>query len=162
MRKEEAFTKLIKENEGIIFKISRVYCDTRENQKDLYQDIVFQLWKGFDSFRGDSKASTWMYRVALNTAFTFLRKEKRKGTAVGIDHLHLKYEPDDPILEERLAEMYAQIRRLSDVNKGIILLLLEGKKYEEIATITGFSRSKVATRISRIKETLRTQLVKSA
>ncbi|GGG35454.1 DNA-directed RNA polymerase sigma-70 factor [Dokdonia pacifica] len=160
MRKEEAFTQLIKENEGIIFKISRVYCDTRENQKDLYQDIVFQLWKGFDSFRGEAKASTWMYRVALNTAFTFLRKEKRKGTAVGIENLHLTYEPDDPILEERLAEMYAQIRQLSDVNKGIILLLLEGKKYEEIATITGFSRSKVATRISRIKETLRTQLVK--
>ncbi len=159
MRKEEAFTQLIKENEGIIFKISRVYCDTRENQKDLYQDIVFQLWKGFDSFRGDAKASTWMYRVALNTAFTFLRKEKRKGTSVTIDNLHLKYEPDDPILEERLAQMYAQIRQLSDVNKGIILLLLEGKKYEEIATITGFSRSKVATRISRIKEQLRTQLV---
>ena len=160
MRKEEAFTQLIKENEGIIFKISRVYCDTRENQKDLYQDIVFQLWKGFDSFRGDAKASTWMYRVALNTAFTFLRKEKRKGTSVTIDNLYLKYEPDDPILEERLAQMYAQIRQLSDVNKGIILLLLEGKKYEEIATITGFSRSKVATRISRIKEQLRTQLVK--
>ncbi len=160
MRKEEAFTNLIKENEGIIFKISRVYCDTRENQKDLYQDIVFQLWKGFDRFRGDAKASTWMYRVALNTAFTFLRKEKRKGTAVEINNLHLKYEPDDPILEERLAEMYAQIRQLSDVNKGIILLLLEGKKYEEIASITGFSRSKVATRISRIKEKLRTQLVK--
>lgn len=160
MRKEEAFTQLIKENEGIIFKISRVYCDTQENQKDLYQDIVFQLWKGFDSFRGESKASTWMYRVALNTAFTFLKKEKRKGTNVEIDNLHLKYEPDDPILEERLAEMYAQIRQLSDVNKGIILLLLEGKKYEEIATITGFSRSKVATRISRIKEKLRTQLVK--
>ena len=160
MRKEEAFTQLIKENEGIIFKISRVYCDTRENQKDLYQDIVFQLWKGFDSFRGDAKASTWMYRVALNTAFTFLRKEKRKGTSVTIDNLHLTYEPDDPILEERLKQMYAQIRQLSDVNKGIILLLLEGKKYEEIATITGFSRSKVATRISRIKEQLRTQLVK--
>ena len=160
MRKEEAFTQLIKENEGIIFKISRVYCDTQENQKDLYQDIVFQLWKGFDSFRGDAKASTWMYRVALNTAFTFLRKEKRKGTSVTIDNLHLTYEPDDPILEERLKQMYAQIRQLSDVNKGIILLLLEGKKYEEIATITGFSRSKVATRISRIKEQLRTQLVK--
>ena len=160
MRKEEAFTQLIKENEGIIFKISRVYCNTRENQKDLYQDIVFQLWKGFDSFRGDAKASTWMYRVALNTAFTFLRKEKRKGTSVTIDNLHLTYEPDDPILEERLKQMYAQIRQLSDVNKGIILLLLEGKKYEEIATITGFSRSKVATRISRIKEQLRTQLVK--
>jgi len=160
MRKEEAFTQLIKENEGIIFKISRVYCDTGEDQKDLYQDIVFQLWKGFDSFRGESKASTWMYRVALNTAFTFLRKEKRKGTSVTIDNLHLTYEPDDPILEERLVEMYVQIRQLSDVNKRIILLLLEGKKYEEIAAITGFSRSKVATRISRIKEQLRTQLVK--
>ncbi len=160
MRNEEAFIQLIKENEGIIFKITRVYCDTLENQKDLYQDIVFQLWKGFESFRGESKASTWMYRVALNTAFTFLRKEKKKGHAVAIENLTLKYEPDDPILEERLSQMYTQIRQLNDVNKGIILLLLEGKKYEEIAEVTGFSRSKVATRISRIKEKLRQQLIK--
>lgn len=158
--KEKRFTQLIKDHEGIIYKISRAYCDRSEDQKDLHQDIVLQLWKGFDSFRGDSKPSTWMYRVALNTAFTFLRKEKRKGNAVSLDYVHLTYEPHDPILEDRIKEMYAQIRALNDVEKGIMLLLLEGKKYEEIAEVIGFTRTAVGTRISRIKEKLKQQLVK--
>ncbi|AXT20223.1 sigma-70 family RNA polymerase sigma factor [Flavobacteriaceae bacterium AU392] len=160
MQKEQAFTDIIKEHEGVIFKITRVYTHSDDDQKDLYQEIVYQLWKGFDRFRGESKISTWMYRVALNTAFTFLRKEKRKGHKVELDHLHLKYEPDDPILEERLKEMYTQIRKLNDLEKGLILLLLEGKKYEEIAQITGLSNSNVGTRISRIKQKLKQQLVK--
>ena len=159
MRKEDRFTQLIKDHEGLLFKVTRMYTERETDQKDLYQEIVFQLWKGFDSFRGEAKASTWMYRVALNTAFTFLRKDKRKGHAVALDNLHLTYEPHDPVLEERLQQLYAQIYLLSDVEKGIILLLLEGKKYEEIAAITGFSRSKVATRISRIKQKLKKQLV---
>lgn len=155
MRKEAAFTAMIKDNEGIIFKLSRAYCDSYEDQKDLYQEIVFQLWKGFDSFRGDSKASTWMYRVALNTAFTFLRKEKRRGHSVALDDIQLTYEPHDPIQEELIKEMYKQIRRLSDLEKGIMLLLLEGKKYEEISEITGLTRTTVGTRISRIKDKLK-------
>ena len=73
---------MIKNHEGIIYKITRVYCDTQENRMDMYQDIVFQLWKGFDSFKGNSKRSTWMYRVALNTAYTFLRKQKKSGMEV--------------------------------------------------------------------------------
>lgn len=159
--KEIRFTQLIKDHEGIIYKISRAYCDRSDDQKDLYQDIVLQLWKGFDGFRGEAKASTWMYRVALNTAFTFLRKEKRKGHKVAMDGIQLAYEPDDPMLEERIKEMYTQIRALSDVEKGIMLLLLEGKKYEEIAEVTGFTRTAVGTRISRIKEKLKKQLVKN-
>ena len=159
MRKEEAFTQLVKEHEGVIFKITSVYTNNYEDKKDLYQEIVFQLWKGFDSFRGDAKVSTWMYRVALNTAFTFLRKEKRKGHSVALENIELKYEHDDPILEERLKEMYKQIRLLNDLEKGLILLLLEGKKYEEIVQITGLSSSNVGTRISRIKQKLKQQLV---
>jgi len=158
MQKEAAFTALIKEHEGMIFKISRIYCDTEENQKDLYQDIVFQLWKGFDSFKGKSKISTWMYRVGLNTAYSHLRKEKRKGHAVALDNIDLTYEAHDPILEEQLDAMYAQIKQLNDLEKGIMLLLLEGKKYEEIAVITGLTRTTVGTRISRIKEKLRNKL----
>jgi len=158
MQKEEAFSSMIKNHEGIIYKITRVYCDTPDDQMDLYQDIVYQLWKGFDSFKGNSKRSTWMYRVALNTAYSFLRKQKKRGSKVAIDHLHLSYEIKDSLLEERLEEMYAQIKKLKEMDRAIILLLLEGKKYEEIATITGFTRSNVATRISRIKEKLRAQL----
>ena len=158
--KEAAFTSLIKDHEGIIYKIARAYCDNAEDQKDLYQDIVIQLWKGFESLRGESKASTWMYRVALNTAFSFLRKEKRKGHKVGLDDIQLSYEVHDPILEERLKAMYIQIKKLNDIEKGIMLLLLDGKKYEEIAEVTGFSRTAVGTRISRIKDKLKQQLVK--
>lgn len=150
---------MIKDHEGIIFKISRAYCDTSVDQKDLYQDIVLQLWKSFDGFRGESKISTWMYRVALNTAFAFLRKEKRKGQKVSVDHIQIAYEPHDAILEERIKEMYLQIRALGEIERGIMLLLLEGKKYEEIAEITGFSKTAVGTRISRIKEKLKKKLV---
>jgi RNA polymerase sigma-70 factor (ECF subfamily) len=161
MQKEEAFYEMIKNHEGLIYKITWVYCDTHDDRMDLYQDIVYQLWKGFDSFRGNSKRSTWMYRVALNTAYSFLRKQKKRGSKVGIDHLHLSYEIIDNLLEERLEKMYAQIKKLKDIDRAVILLLLEGKKYEEIATVTGFTRSNVATRISRIKEKLRNQLTKN-
>ena len=160
MNKEEVFSQMIKDHEGIIYKITRVYCDTQENQMDLYQDIVYQLWKGFDSFKGNSKRSTWMYQVALNTAYTFLRKQKKRGAKVSIDNIQLSYEIKDNLLEERLAIMYAQIKKLKEIDRGIILLLLEGKKYEEIAQITGFTRSNIATRISRIKEKLRTNIEK--
>ena len=160
MAKEADFYQMIKNHEGIIYKITRLYCDTYEDQMDLYQEIVYQLWKGYGSFRGDSKQSTWMYRVALNTAFTYLRKEKKSGKKVGLEHIQLKYEIKDSLLEERLAKMYTQIKQLPDIEKGIILLLLEGKKYEDIAKITGFSRSNVATRISRTKDKLRKRLVK--
>lgn len=159
--KEAQFTQFIKEHEGIIYKISRAYCERSEDQKDLYQDIVLQLWKGFDSFKGYSKVSTWMYRVALNTAFSFLRKEKRKGHKVQMDDIQIAYEPRDLILEERIKEMYIQIRALNDIEKGIMLLLLEGKKYDEIAQIVGFTRTAVGTRISRIKEKLKQKLVKN-
>lgn len=158
--KEVAFIKLIQDHEGIIYKITRAYCDNSEDQKDLYQDIVIQVWKGFESFRGESKASTWMYRVALNTAFSFVRKEKRKGHKVPLDGVQLSYEVHDPILEERLKALYTKIRQLNDIDKGIMLLLLEGKKYEEIAEVTGLRRTAVGTRISRIKVKLREQLVK--
>ncbi len=159
--KERKFTRLVKDHEGIIYKISRAYCDRYDDQKDLYQDIVYQLWKGFDGFRGEAKASTWMYRIALNTAYSFLRKEKRKGQKVLVDHIQIVYEPHDPILEERIKEMYQQIRALGDIEKGIMLLLLEGKKYDEIAEVTGFTRTAISTRISRIKEKLKKQLVKN-
>ncbi|MBW1296508.1 RNA polymerase sigma factor [Aquimarina litoralis] len=161
MSKEEEFTHIIKENEGVIFKITTVYTDHSEDQQDLYQEIVYQLWKAYDNFRGDAKISTWMYRVALNTAITRLKKEKRKGNKVGIDQVILKQtENYDTLFEERLKVVYAHIKMLNDLEKGLILLVLEGKKYEEIATITGLSASNVGTRISRIKQKLKTQIIK--
>ncbi|WP_103068172.1 RNA polymerase sigma factor [Aquimarina sediminis] len=161
MNKEYEFIQVIKDNEGVIFKITTIYTDNQEDQKDLYQEIVYQLWKAYDSFRGDSKISTWMYRVGLNTAITRLKKEKRKGNQIGIDKVIMKQtEYYDTGFEERLKKLYAHIHNLNELDKGLILLLLEGKKYEEIARITGLSPSNVGTRISRIKDKLKKQIVK--
>ncbi|WP_298540245.1 sigma-70 family RNA polymerase sigma factor [uncultured Aquimarina sp.] len=161
MSKEEEFTRIIKDNEGVIFKITTIYTDRSEDQQDLYQEIVYQLWKAYDTFKGKSKISTWMYRVALNTAITRLKKEKRKGSRVGIDQVVLKQtENYNTEFEEKLRILYAHIKMLNDLEKGLILLLLEGKKYEEIALITGLTPSNVGTRISRIKQKLKTQIIK--
>lgn len=160
MGKEETFKKIIKEHEGVIYKIARVYTNTNDDQKDLYQEIVYQLWKSFDTFRGEAKVSTWIYRIALNTALFHLKKGKREGHKVSIENLILKQENYDPVLEDRLQLLYAHIRTLSDLERGIILLFLEDKKYEEIALITGLSTTNIGTRMSRIKQKLKKQIIK--
>lgn len=159
MPKEEEFVRIIQENEGVIFKITTLYTDNRVDQQDLYQEVVYQLWKSFDSFRAESKISTWIYRIALNTALTKLRKSKRMGRAVSIDQVILQQtENQDAEFEEKLKILYAHIRQLNALEKGLMLLLLEGKKYGEMAEITGLSPGNVGTRISRIKQKLRQQI----
>lgn len=159
MSKTAEFTQLISENEGAIFKITSVYTDDRDSQKDLYQEIVLQLWNSFDAFKGTSKRSTWLYRVALNTAISYLRKSKKHKVLVPIDQVVIEMtETHDPVFEERLKALYAHIRELSSLEKGIILLFLEDKNYEEISSITGLSVTNVATRLSRIKNKLKKQI----
>ena len=160
MHKEEKFIQLIKENEGIIYKVTRIYTNNEADQKDLYQEVVFQLWKSFDNYRGEAKLSTWMYRIALNTALFHIKQAKKKGHKVGLEKIILKQENYDPILEERLAVMYQHIKALNDLEKAIILLFLEGKKHEEIAEITGITATNVGTRISRIKQKLKETIKK--
>lgn len=161
MGKEESFTRLIKENEGVIFKVTTIYTDSGQDQKDLYQEIVFQLWKSFDSFRNESKISTWMYRIALNTAIGQLKKRKKQSITTSIDQVVLRQtENYDTEFENRLKIVYKQIHQLNILEKGLILLLLEGKKYEEIAEITGLSETNVGTRISRIKQKLKSRILK--
>ncbi len=161
MGKEESFTRIIKENEGVIFKITTIYTQNGQDQKDLYQEIVYQLWKSFDSFRNESKISTWMYRIALNTAIGQLKKSKKHSNTTGIDQVVLKQtENYDTEFENRLKMVYEHIHQLNILEKGLILLLLEGKKYEEIAEITGLSETNVGTRISRIKQKLKSRILK--
>lgn len=161
MHTKEDFIQQIKENEGIIYKVARLYTNTNEDQKDVYQEIVYQLWKSYPSFKADSKISTWMYRVALNTAISNLKKERRKGTRVSIDNFLLnKIDQVDTVMEERITLLYAHIKKLSVVERGIILLHLEGKNYDEIAAITGFTATNVGTRLARIKNKLKSQIKK--
>lgn len=161
MHTKEDFIQQIKENEGIIYKVARLYTNTVEDQKDVYQEIVYQLWKSYPSFKADSKISTWMYRVALNTAISNLKKEKRKGTRVSMDNFLLnKIDHVDTVMEERITLLYAHIKKLSVVERGIILLHLEGKNYDEIAAITGFTATNIGTRLARIKNKLKSQIKK--
>ena len=161
MQHKKEFITAIKENEGVIFKVTSIYCANKEDQKDLYQEIVYQLWKSFPSFRNDSKISTWMYRIALNTSITHLKKEKRNGTKLELDQIiEYKIDHKDTLIEDRIKLMYAHIKNLNTIEKGIILLFLEGKNHNEIANITGFSTTNIGTKISRIKEKLKSEIKK--
>lgn len=146
------FINLIKKHEGMLYKLSRAYADSREDRQDLYQEMVYQLWKSFQSFKGKSQFSTWMYRVALNTAIAHLNKQKKQGQRLDSDGVFKKlFDEQDAVMDQRVAFLYHQIKQLKQVDRGIILLLLEGKSYEEIARITGFSKTNIGTRINRIK-----------
>ena len=161
MQSKLEFVQTIKQHQGIIYKVVRVYEAKAEDQKDLYQEIVYQLWKSFSSFQGKSKMSTWIYRVALNTAIAHLNKSKRLDKRVEMDFSQLNIaEERDPLLEERMALMYEHIYKLDVIEKGLILLYLEGKNYEEIAKITGFTKTNVGTRLGRIKEKIRNNVIK--
>lgn len=162
MRQQKAeFVQIIKDHEAIIYKIVRVYAMDIENQKDLYQEIVFQLWKSFDSFKGASKISTWIYRIALNTSITHLNREKkiRNHSTIDFNLLQLA-DTQDNLKEERIKVLYAHIQQLTLIERGLILLFLEGKSYEEMAAITGFTVTNVGTRLGRIKQKLKAQIKK--
>lgn len=161
MSKEEKFVEIIQNNQGLIFKVTTVYTNNKADQQDLYQDIVYQLWKSFDSFNNQSKISTWLYRVALNTALTKIKKHAKKPKSVPIEKVIVQQAEDyNPIYEEQLKLVYAQIQQLNVLEKALMLLLLEGKKYEEIAEIVGITTSNVGTKISRIKQKLKNNILK--
>lgn len=153
--------EIIKENEALIYKVTAIYGNHADDKKDLYQEIVLQLWKAFEKFRNQSQVSTWLYRVALNTAITRLRKDKKEGQLVTFDAgVHVLEDSYDPILEERSKNLYEHIAMLNDIEKAVILLYLENKSHQEIAQITGLSTSNVGTRMARIKEKLKKGITK--
>jgi len=159
MQDKKEFIEIIQRNEGIIYKVAKVYTDCNDDEQDLYQEIVYQLWKSFHSFRKESKISTWIYRIALNTSLTHFKKEKKKGDHVPINEAVLNQsETNDNLKEERIEILYDQLRKLNAIDKGIIFLYLEGKNYEEIANITGFTATNIGTRLGRIKRKIISQL----
>jgi len=152
------FIEIIRENQGLIYKVAKMYSNSFEDEQDLYQDIVYQLWKSYPSFRHESKITTWMYRIALNTGIHFLDKSKKKAPHVAMDESCLnKPETLDASEQERHDILFARIKKLNDIEKGIIFLYLEGKNYDEIAKITGFSNTNIGTRLGRIRQKLALQ-----
>lgn len=161
--KEEEFLKFFEENMGIVIKIAKAYTHNFHDKEDLTNDIVLELWKSFDTFKGQSSISTWIYRVALNTSMNYKRKKKRDslfsfGDDAGkFEGLHWLNEQEDTPETDFL---YQCIDHLDAINKAIILLYLDGKSHEEISIITGISKSNVGTRIGRIKEQIKSLITR--
>lgn len=154
---EKEFLEIIQKNQGIIHKVCNIYCDTEEDRNDLFQEIVAQLWKSFPSFRNESKFSTWMYRVALNTAITSFKKTKRRPdqNRLSYENFQIEDEKYDIETEENIKMLHRAVGQLTGVEKSIILLFLENKKYEEIAEITGITQNYVRVKMNRIKKKLK-------
>ena len=156
--REEEFLKVLEINKGIVVKIAKAYANTTHDKEDLMNDIVVELWRSFDTFKGQSGISTWMYHVALNTAMNYQRKKKRDSIFTfwsdpkQFEGLHWLTEQDDTPETELL---YQCIDQLDAFNKAIIMLYLDEKSHEEIALITGISKTNVGTRIGRIKKQIK-------
>jgi RNA polymerase sigma factor (sigma-70 family) len=153
------FIELIENNKKMIYKVSHMYCDSTIAKKDLFQDIISNLWTSYPSFQNKSKISTWIYRVSLNTAITWFRDYTRQSKNIEYTNLipNLADETDSTV-DELYDQLYSAINSLGKIDKAIILLLLDEYSYEEIAEIIGISKTNVATKISRIKLRLRDYL----
>lgn len=154
--KENKYLELINLNQALIHKVASVYASDVEEKKDLVQEIYFQIWKSYDSFKGESKISTWLYRISMNTSIRFLKNKNR------ITHLRsstnvvtLVNEDSAKENERSIQNLLESIHNLNELDKGIVLLYLEEKSHKEIADIIGISVSNVGTRFLRIKDKLK-------
>jgi len=157
---KEKFISVIKDHQNLIFKICYTYCSDVENRKDLEQEILLQLWKSFKKFDGRAKMSTWIYRIALNTAISFYRSDKKindRKVAIDASIISISNFEYDAELKENISILYQFIEKLDEFEKALILLYLDDNKYKDIADILGISETNVATKISRIKKTLKDQ-----
>ncbi|GLB52939.1 DNA-directed RNA polymerase sigma-70 factor [Neptunitalea chrysea] len=157
---ETEFLAKINEHKGILYKVSKIYMDTEEDQSDLFQEIVLQLWKSYGSFRGESKFSTWMYRVAINTSILYLKKEKRKVATSQLTNEEVK-EPNENTDEKelQLAHFYKAVQQLNKIDKAIIFYQLEGFSHKETGESLGISEGNARVKLKRVKDKLK-ELIK--
>lgn len=154
--KEKEFLSRIETHKGILFKVSKMYMDNRDDQDDLFQEIVCQLWKAYDTFKGESQFSTWMYRVAINTSIVFLKKEKRKIDKYEIASENIKEEESDShIKEHQIEHFYKAVQKLDKIDKAIIFYQLEGFSHKEIGGNLGISEGNARVKLNRAKEKLK-------
>ncbi|MCC9017589.1 MULTISPECIES: RNA polymerase sigma factor [Flavobacterium] len=154
--KEQEFLNRIESHKGILYKVSKMYMDNPDDQQDLFQEIICQLWKSYDSFRNESQFSTWMYRVAVNTAIVFLKKEKRKVDKYEIASENIKDdEGDSHIKESQIDHFYKAVQKLEKIDKAIIFYQLEGFSHKEIGENLGISEGNARVKLNRAKEKLK-------
>ena len=158
---ENKFVDLVDKNQNLIHKICRLYTNSEAEHKDLFQEITIQLWKAYPKFRGDSKFSTWMYRVGINTAITLYRKSKRRIRSYNFDDVSYKI-PEETTYnykeDQQLEAIYEAVKALNDVDKAIIFLYLEDRSYKEISNTIGITEVNARVKMNRIKNKLKKQL----
>ena len=154
---ETTFLQLVKEHQKMIHKICNLYGHTPHEREDLFQEIVVQLWKGYPGFRGDAKFSTWLYRVALNTAISGLRKKEKNIAYVDPSILPATFHDfnDNNPDQEQLQQLYEAIRKLNEIDRAIVMLYLEDRSYEEMEEVLGITQNNLRVKMNRIKEKLR-------
>ncbi|MEQ8422813.1 MAG: sigma-70 family RNA polymerase sigma factor [Arenibacter algicola] len=150
------YTSSILPYAAIIIKICRAYTNTQQDFEDYFQEVCLQIWKSRNNFRAQSEWSTWVYRLSLNVCMTLLRKHKNNRRRLASDKLpsEIRDEPHT-FNNDSLEQLYAAIRQLSEIDRGVILLYLEEKSYQEIADIIGTNPNNIGVRIKRIKERLK-------
>jgi len=154
---KETFLNLLKENRGIIFKICNSYCPDKNEREDLAQEIIFQLWRSYAAFNTDYKFSTWMYRIALNVAITFYRKQHKAVQIISYSEITPDVEDknDEHETAENINRLQQFINELKELDKALMILYLEEKSHKEISDILGITETNVATKLSRIKDKLK-------
>jgi RNA polymerase sigma factor (sigma-70 family) len=153
---QDRFQALVEDHKKILYKVCNSYCKNPGDRDDLAQEIVVQLWRSFSAFDERVRFSTWMYRIALNVAISFYRRESvRSRHVVSGDERLLEAADESQSQSEEVQVLYQWIEKLDPLNKALALLYLDGNNYQEIATVLGISETNVATKISRLKQTLR-------
>ena len=152
---EKEFLDMIEAQKRTIYKVCYMYANDQDDLNDLFQETVLNLWKGFPNYRGDSKLTTWVYRIAMNTCITYLRHESHRPQTVPMTANVASQMAADEDTEARLQELYRLINRLGKLERALILLWLEERSYQEMADILGLSKTNVAVKLNRIKEKLR-------
>lgn len=156
--KSDIFLSVVKSNKGIIYKVANSYCKNVEDRKDLVQEIIIQLWKSFDNYDDNFKHSTWIYRISLNVAISFYRKENTRKEISNSLTTDIFDFTDTEISDEKetnLGLLTQIISKLNDLDKALVLLYLEEKNYKEISEIIGITETNIATKIGRIKNKLK-------
>lgn len=154
--KQKEFSELVKKNQGLILKVSRLYTNSLEDEQDLFQEIVLQLWRSYDSFKGQSKITTWMYRVALNTAITLFRKKTKSPPTDELMDFHYRdFLEDDGEKQQQISLLYKVIKMLPNVERAIVMMYLDDVPYKEIAENLGITEVNARVKMNRLKKTLK-------
>jgi RNA polymerase sigma-70 factor, ECF subfamily len=151
---EHIFTSWLHQYKVLIFKVIRAYAVTKMDIDDLFQEITIQIWRSVPAFRQESSATTWIYRISLNTAIKWVRKEQKNYKAETLENTGQVLQESNTHVDERLAWLYKEISRLDEIDRSIALLLLDSFSYKEMADILGITESNVGVKINRIKKHL--------